>query len=249
MLRIYKLLSFILLFPFSTIFLHAQSDPTIAQADQMPYFKGCEKMTDGSIEKRNCSNQAIVAFIANNLEMPKNTEATGVVYVSFFIDESGKAINAKILRGLEKSQDDAALKVVAMMPNFEPAQLQNKPVKVKMTVPIRFKQKEETEFSNGFQITWGNLKGKNIEKNELLKTVSTPITVRDETGNLLEINELMFERERDGKFSDAQSNGIVTDDMQKLVKKLKSGDSFTVTVTVQKKGQFFYVDRNFKIEQ
>ena len=118
-----------------------------------------------------------------------------------------------------------------------------------MTVPIRFKQKEETEFSNGFQITWGNLKGKNIEKNELLKTVSTPITVRDETGNLLEINELMFERERDGKFSDAQSNGIVTDDMQKLVKKLKSGDSFTVTVTVQKKGQFFYVDRNFKIEQ
>ena len=90
MLRIYKPLSFVLISTFSTIFLHAQSDPTIAQADQMPYFKGCEKMTDGSIEKRNCSNQAIVAFIANNLEMPKTTEATGVVYVSFLLTKMGR---------------------------------------------------------------------------------------------------------------------------------------------------------------
>jgi TonB family protein len=225
----------------------AQSDSLPAQADQMPYFRGCNTLPEGSAEKRDCSNQALVNFISKTLEIPKEAEATGVVYVHFFIDENGKVENPKILRGLENTQNEAALAVLRGMPVFEPAVLNGKPIKVKMTLPIRFKQKDESEFSNGFQMIWGNIKGQSVDKNELLKSLATPISVRDEKGNLLEISELMFEREREGKFADAQSNGAITNNMQKLVKKLKTGDNFTVTVTVQKKGQFYYIDKNFKV--
>jgi TonB family protein len=181
------------------------------------------------------------------LEVPKNMASSGVVYVNFVVTEMGTVKYVSILRGLDATQNEAAMKVVRAMPTWQPALLNNMPVEVKMTLPIRFKQTDDSDLSNGFQVTWGNLKGKKLGKNELLKTINAPISVRDETGNLLEINELMFERQRDGKFSDAQSNGAITEDMQKLIKKLKSGDTFTMTVTVQKKGQFFYVDRSFEI--
>ncbi len=229
-----------------SVTLQAQ-DTLYTQADQMPYFKGCEKMMAGTMEKRNCSNQALIAFISTHLEMPKS-DITGAVYVTFFINENGKIENATILRGLEKPQDEAALKVVKSIPDMEPALLNGRPVKVKMTLPIRFTEKNDAEFANGFQINWGNIKGNKISKDELTKTLALPLTVRDEMGNLLEINELIFERERAGKYADAHSNGVINEDMQKLVKKLKAGDNFTLTVTIQKRGQFFYADRSFVVE-
>jgi TonB family protein len=224
-----------------------QMDSIPVKADVMPYFQGCENLAKGSVEKRNCSNQALVTFMAQNLEVPKVMTSSGVVYVNFVVTEMGAVKYVSVLRGLEEAQNEAAIKVVKAMPTWQPALLNNMPVEVKMTIPIRFKQTDDSDLSNGFQVTWGNLKGKKLAKNDLLKTIVSPISVRDETGNLLEINELMFERQRDGKFSDAQSNGSITEDMQKLIKKLKSGDTFTMTVTVQKKGQFFYVDRSFEI--
>lgn len=246
MLRNYKHIFFAGLIVSMALGANAQ-DTLTTQADQMPYFKGCEKMVEGSVEKRNCSNQALIDFIATNLQPPKS-DVTGLVYITFFIAESGQVENVTVLRGLESPQNEAALKVIKSMPEWEPARLNGKEIKVKMTIPIRFTEKSDADFANGFQITWGNLKGSKIARDEVIKSLSAPITVRDEMGNPMEINELMFERERSGKFADAHSNGFINVEMQKLVKKLKSGDNFTLTVTVQKRGQFFYCDRNFIVE-
>jgi TonB family protein len=223
------------------------STPSVS-ADQMPYFKGCAHLLDGSVEKRTCSNQTLVTFIAKNVVSPPKTDVVGAVYVSFYVDSTGKVTDATILRGLSTEHNEAALKVVRTLPDWEPALLAGKPIKVKMKLPIRFAQRDESEFSNGFQLTWGTLKSKKVSRSVLQKMLVVPITIRDETGNKLEINELLFERDRKGKVADAQSNGVVNDDMTKIIKKLKSGDVFTVTATVQKKGQFFYVDRSFDIE-
>lgn len=217
-------------------------------ADQMPYFKGCGHLLDGSVEKRTCSNQILVTFIAKNVVSPPKTDVIGSVYVSFYVDTTGKVVEPTILRGLSAAHNEAALKVVNDLPSWEPALLAGEPIKVKMKLPIRFVQRDESEFSNGFQLTWGTLKSKKVTRSTLQKMLVVPITIRDETGNKLEINELLFERDRKGKVADAQSNGILSDDMTKIVNKLKSGDVFTVTATVQKKGQFFYVDRSFDIE-
>jgi TonB family protein len=224
-----------------------KGDPSVS-ADQMPYFKGCGHLADGSVEKRTCSNQTLVTFIAKNVVSPPKTDVVGVVYVSFYVDEKGRVVDASILKGLSTEQNEAALKVVRDLPNWQPATLEGKPVKVKMKLPIRFAQRDESEFSNGFQLSWGTLKSKKVSRSALQKMLTVPILIRDESGNKLEINELLFERQRGGKVADAQSNGIVNDDMIKIVKKLKAGDVFTITATVQKKGQFFYVDRSFDIE-
>lgn len=218
------------------------------QVDQMPYFRGCASLPDGSVEKRSCSNQSLITFISKNLEIPKKSEETGSVYVSFTVSERGKVLEPAILRGLSSEQNDAALFVVKSMPDWEPARLNGNAVKIKMTLPIRFMRKDESEFSNGFQLTWGHLKGTSTDRESIAKHLSVPVTVRDESGNSLEINELLFERERKGKFIDAQSSGTVTKDMRRLVKKLHRGDRFTVTATVQKKGQFFYVDKSFVVD-
>lgn len=239
---------------FSSMVLFAQTDstdtsePLPPQADQMPYFRGCGSLPEGSVEKRNCSNQSLISFISKNLEIPQKSEETGSVYVNFTVDERGKVIEPTILRGLATEQNQAAVEVVKSMPDWEPARLNGQPTKVKMTLPIRFMRKDESEFSNGFQLTWGNLKGVTIDRESLNKNLSTPITVRDESGNPLEINELLFERERDGRYMDAKSSGTVTNEMRRIVKKLHRKDHFTVTATVQKKGQFFYVEKSFTIE-
>jgi TonB family protein len=217
-------------------------------ADQMPYFKGCTNFPEGSVEKRTCSNQTLVTFIAKNVISPPKSDVVGTVYVSFYVDENGKVVDATILKGLSTAHNEAALKIVRELPTWEPALLAGKPIKVKMKLPIRFSQRDDSEFSNGFQLTWGTLASKTVSRSTLQKMLTIPITIRDETGNKLEINELLFERDRKGKVADAQSNGVVNDDMAKIIKKLKAGDVFTVTATVQKKGQFFYVDRSFDIE-
>ena len=241
--------------------LHAQPDSlpmtndsveTVApviQVDQMPYFKGCTSLPEGSVEKRNCSNQTLVSFISKNLEIPQKSEETGLVYINFTVDARGKVVKPTVLRGLSNEQNDAALLVIKSMPDWEPARLNGQPTTVQMTLPIRFMRKDESELSNGFQLTWGKIKGVKADRKLLFNHLVIPITIRDETGNTLEINELLFERERYGRYSDAKSRGSgITKDMQSIVKKLKRGDKFTVTATVQKKGQFFYVDKVFEIE-
>ncbi len=257
MLRKLLFLAFYLL---SNCALHAQPDSLsmandsietaapIIQVDQMPYFKGCASLPEGSVEKRNCSNQSLVSFISKNLEIPQKSEETGLVYINFTVDAHGKIVEPTVLRGLSAEQNDAALLVIKSMPDWEPARLNGKPTKVEMTLPIRFMRKDESELSNGFQLTWGKIKGVKTDPKLLFNHLSIPITIRDETGNTLEINELLFEREHHGRYSDAKSRGSVTKDMQRIVKKLRRGDKFTVTATVQKKGQFFYVDKSFEIE-
>jgi len=72
--------------------LTAQYAETLTEADQMPYFVGCEDLPDGSAEKRACSNKKLVDFIAQNLNYPAKAKVTGVegtVYVSFLVSESG----------------------------------------------------------------------------------------------------------------------------------------------------------------
>ena len=215
--------------------------------DQMPYFAGCQHLRSGSVEKRTCSNQSLHIFISKNLVIPSKTDIGGVVYVSFDIKENGTVTDVKILRGLSPTHDEAALSVIRKMPIWLPALRENKPLRVKMTLPIRFMQQDDSQFSNGFQLTWGNFILSKVSVEDLLKLLDVPITVRDHNGNLLQINELLFERQRGNKIIEAQSRGIVTNNMKHIIKRLHSGDVFTITATVQQKGQFYYVSKIYTL--
>jgi len=97
--------------------------------DQMPEYPG------GQEGLRN--------FLARNVRYPIEALQRGIqgrVYVNFVIDENGDVTNIKIARGVHKSLDQEAVRVVKLMPKWTPGMQDGKPVKVSYTAPISFKQ-------------------------------------------------------------------------------------------------------------
>ncbi|MFM2267653.1 MAG: hypothetical protein RL757_1094 [Bacteroidota bacterium] len=238
------LLSFVLAFSPA----RAQASPAdtvFTEVAQMPYFAGSQSYPDGSAEKRAFSNQALFRFIAENLKLTEVTQ-TEKIYVTFVVNENGEVVEPKILHGGDKIAEAAVLQLMQQMPTWEAGKMNGKPVKVRLNLPIKI---SEEDLSGGYRLTWGVLKTKTVSKKDLVNCLEQPLLVRDVEGNLTEINELLFEKERDGKYIDATSNGKFSAEQIKMVKKLKTGDSFIVTATVQKNGQFFYISRNFQVSE
>ena len=62
----------------------------------------------------------------------------GKVYISFIIDENGEIRDVVLLRSVDKSIDNEALRVVKSMPKWKPGKQAGKTVKVQFSVPILF---------------------------------------------------------------------------------------------------------------
>ena len=96
--------------------------------DKMPEFPGGMK--------------ALMDFIDRNVQYPTEARKKGVqgrVVVQFVVDEDGSIITPKIVRSIEPSLDEEALRIIKMLPRWRPGALNGKVVKVKYTVPVAFK--------------------------------------------------------------------------------------------------------------
>lgn len=82
-------------------------------------------------------------YIQENLEYPIIDCVMGVVYVQFRVDSVGVVKDVRVLNGVSKTMDAAALKLVSNMPNWTPGTKANKPVSNYMTLPVRFNAKQE----------------------------------------------------------------------------------------------------------
>jgi protein TonB len=78
-------------------------------------------------------------WLASHIVYPA-TEAQGTVYVACIIETNGSVTNVKILRGVEKSLDAEALRVVASMPKWIPALQNGHAVRQLYNLPIKFKR-------------------------------------------------------------------------------------------------------------
>lgn len=70
-------------------------------------------------------------------ETAKNQGISGRVYLRAYIDETGKIVSAKVLKGIGGGCDETALEALKSV-SFTPAIHNGKPVKVQVTVPIVF---------------------------------------------------------------------------------------------------------------
>jgi periplasmic protein TonB len=70
--------------------------------------------------------------------MAQDAGITGVVYMTFVVDEQGKVRDPKVLRGIGGGCDEEAIRVVKAMPAWEPGKQRGKPVRVQYNLPIRF---------------------------------------------------------------------------------------------------------------
>lgn len=96
-------------------------------AEIMPEFPGGER--------------ALLNYLARNVNYPLIAQENGIegkVYISFIIDEQGNIYEVNLLRGVDLSLDNEALRVVKGMPKWKPGKQGGKPVKVRYNVPIYF---------------------------------------------------------------------------------------------------------------
>jgi protein TonB len=95
--------------------------------EQMPEFPG--------------GDSALYKYLSDNLVYPDSARVNGVsgkVFVHFIIDEKGKVVDAKVIKGIGWGCDEEALRLVRKMPDWKPGKQNGRPVQVRFTLPIRF---------------------------------------------------------------------------------------------------------------
>lgn len=86
--------------------------------------------------------EALMEFLNNNLSYPKDARELGLqgqVIISFMIEENGKISSSTIIKGIGGGCDVEALRVIELMPDWQPAYKDGKPMKVLFNMPITFK--------------------------------------------------------------------------------------------------------------
>lgn len=85
--------------------------------------------------------KALSAFLKVNVRSPDEARKAGVsgrVYVSFIIERDGLLSAIYILKGLGFGCDEEALRVMALMPRWEPGKQAGVALRVKYNMPIAF---------------------------------------------------------------------------------------------------------------
>ncbi|WP_183561275.1 energy transducer TonB [Mucilaginibacter sp. SP1R1] len=85
---------------------------------------------------------AFGTFLSKNIHYPKDArqhKIQGLVIVTFIIERDGSLTDVHVVRGLEKSLDDEAVRVLKISPAWIPASEYGRPVRVQYTVPIRYR--------------------------------------------------------------------------------------------------------------
>jgi protein TonB len=80
-------------------------------------------------------------WVQHNVKYPIVAMENGIegkVYVEFVIEKDGKVTNPVIIRDIGGGCGDEVLKALEKMPNWVPGKQRGKPVRVRMTIPVKF---------------------------------------------------------------------------------------------------------------
>ena len=86
---------------------------------------------------------SLYSFLARNLKWPckNDCDCVGKVYVTFIVEEDGSLTNGEILRDLCPgccAFGEEALRVVGLMPKWNPGLVNGVPVRVRYNLPVNF---------------------------------------------------------------------------------------------------------------
>lgn len=102
----------------------------------MCYFSG------GNIPMFPGGDEAMVEFISKNMIYPdsaKTHNIEGKVVVKFTVDSAGSVINPIIIKGIGYGCDEEVIRIIKLLPKFNPAMAGGSKVKSELTLPIIFK--------------------------------------------------------------------------------------------------------------
>lgn len=86
--------------------------------------------------------KAFYAFIGDHINYPasaRRMKVEGRVFVEFIVEKNGALTDVHVVRGIGAGCDEEAVRVLRMVPNFNPGKQRGVPVRVKMVLPIYFK--------------------------------------------------------------------------------------------------------------
>ncbi len=85
---------------------------------------------------------AMNRYLSRNIKYPliaQENNIQGRVICQFVVNQDGKIVDVQVVRGVEASLDAEAIRVIKSMPAWTPGKQGGKNVRVKYTLPIRFK--------------------------------------------------------------------------------------------------------------
>lgn len=80
-------------------------------------------------------------FLSKKTKYPKQARRMGIegkVYVQFVVDTDGSITDLQVAKGIGAGCDEEALRVLKLVPKWNPGKQRGRPVKVRMMVPIFF---------------------------------------------------------------------------------------------------------------
>ena len=99
-------------------------DPLI-WVEQMPEFKG-------NINK----------YLSEAINYPTIAVETGMqgkVFCEFVVNKDGTIVDVRVIRGIDRSLDEEAMRVIKSMPAWKPGRMNGKAVRVKFNLPVNFR--------------------------------------------------------------------------------------------------------------
>jgi protein TonB len=80
-------------------------------------------------------------FLSKKIKFPRQAKKLGIsgkVYVSFIIERDGSLTDLKVVKGIGAGCDEEVLRVLKLVPNWEPARQRGNVVRQRMVVPVDF---------------------------------------------------------------------------------------------------------------
>ncbi len=123
---------------------HAQTETYVAQVkeeeevvDDNFVFITVEKMPEFP-----GGDAALLKWIADHVNYPTIAAENGIqgrVSCTFTVNADGSVEDVQVVRPVDPNLDKEAIRVLKQLPKFKPGEQRGKPVRVKYTVPVRFK--------------------------------------------------------------------------------------------------------------
>jgi len=110
------------------VFDDPETAPPMIIVEEMPSYPG------GESER--------LKFLSTHIRYPKSATEIGIqgtVYFQFVVDTKGNITDVKILRGIGGECDEEALRVIKMMPKWNPGKQNGRTVRVLFNMPVSFK--------------------------------------------------------------------------------------------------------------
>ena len=117
--------------------------PIFKVVEEMPLFGDCTDEGLKAIDRKKCSDKALLSYIYDHIRYPEPARDNGIegtVFVQFVVEKDGSLSQIKVLRDIGGGCGKEVERIVGGMPKWSaPGKQRGRPVRVQFNLPVKFK--------------------------------------------------------------------------------------------------------------